>query len=135
MNWKKAFLNGLIGSILSTSACLIYKSIYQEAFYVDFNQVMSTTAIVAACTIGCFLMAIGHQFGLWWKGPKTVGWLNIVYSLISFASIAGVLGFNLPLETESPEMFPGLAIPMHFFPVLSLLSIYPFFHSDFNPKP
>lgn len=72
-------------------------------------------------------MAVGCMMAVKWKGTKMIGWLNIAYSVISFATIAGVFGFNLPLDTESPELFPGMIIPMHFFPVLAILSIFPFF--------
>jgi hypothetical protein len=35
----------------------------------------------------------------------------------------------LPLNIESPEMFPGLAIPMHFFSALFFFAVYPYFRS------
>ena len=60
-------------------------------------------------------MAIGYKIGLKLKGEKTLGLLNVFYSIISFASIAEVIIYNLPLDIEFPEMFPGFAIPMHFF--------------------
>jgi hypothetical protein len=31
------------------------------------------------------------------------------------------------LDVEFPEMFPGLVIPMHFFPALAFFAIDPFF--------
>jgi hypothetical protein len=72
-------------------------------------------------------MASGYKLILAWKGENALGWINIIYSVLSFASIIGVIGYNLPLEIEFPEMFPGLVIPMHFFPILSFLTVYPFF--------
>lgn len=130
MIWKKFFELGLISSLLSTTACLIYAKIYSTAFYVNFGVIVGTTNMIAASAIGCFLMVIGYKLGIQWKGEKVIPWLNILYSIISFASITGVLGFNLPLDIESPEMFPGMVIPMHFFPVLSFLTIYPFFSNQ-----
>lgn len=127
MIWKKAFTIGLISTVLSTIACLVYAKIYTEAFYVDFSAVVGTINMISACAIGCFLMVIGYKFAAQWKGEKAVAWLNIIYGVLSFASIAGVLGFNLPLDMESPEMFPGMVIPMHFFPLIAVLSVYPFF--------
>jgi len=130
MNRKNTILLGLIGTILSAIACAIYARIYSEAFYVDFSKVIALPNMIAACAIACFFMAIGYALAIKWKGEKTLGWLNVAYSVLSFASIVGVLGFNLPLTIESPEMFPGLVIPMHFFPALSVLSVYPFFKSN-----
>ncbi len=127
MSWKQAFIIGIAGSLLSSMASIIYMNIYKEAFLVDFSKVASTTNIVASCIIGCMLMAICYKFAFQWRGEKTIGWLSIAFSIFSFASIAGVFGFNLPLDTESPELFPGMVIPMHFFPILSMLTILPFF--------
>lgn len=127
MNWKQTFIMGTAGSLLSSLASIIYLNIYNEALVVDFSKVAGTSSIVAASIIGCVLMALCYKAAMQWKGIKTIGWLNIAFSIISFASIAGVLGFDLPLDTESPELFPGLVIPMHFFPVLSTLTIFPFF--------
>lgn len=127
MSWKNAFILGLISSVLSSLACIIYANIYKEAFYIDFSKVIGIANIISACTIGCFLMATVYALIYKWQKQAFLGWVNVSFSIISFASIAGVLGFQLPLDIESPEMFPGMVIPMHFFPLLSLLSIFPFF--------
>ena len=133
MSWKKTIILALVSSVLAAVSGIIYNSVYSKAFYVDFSSVLGTVNIISSCTIGCFLMAIGYKIVLGWKGNKLLGWLNIVYAVLSFASIIGVLGFTLPLEIESPEMFPGLAIPMHFFPALALFTVFPFFQSQ-NPQ-
>jgi hypothetical protein len=127
MNWRQTFLMGIAGSLLSSLASIVYLNIYQEAFVVDFSKIAGTTNVVAACTIGCLLITLGYKLVIGWKGTKTIGWLNIIFSVISFASIISVLGFSLPLDTKSPELFPGMVIPMHFFPLLSILIISPFF--------
>ncbi|MFM2386385.1 MAG: hypothetical protein RL660_1142 [Bacteroidota bacterium] len=127
MSWKQTLVMGIAGSLLSSLASIIYLNIYKEAMLVDFSKIAGVANIVSACTIGCLLMAVGYKLAIKWKGTKTVGWLTIVYSIFSFATIAGVFGFNLPLDTESPELFPGMIIPMHFFPVLSILTIFSFF--------
>lgn len=127
MSWRQTFIMGIAGSLLSSLASIIYLNIYKEALVVDFSKIAGIPNIIAACSIGCFLMVVGYKFAISWKGTKAIGWLNIAYSVISFATIAGVFGFNLPLDTESPELFPGMIIPMHFFPVLSILTVIPFF--------
>ncbi len=132
MNWRQALIMGIAGSLLSSLASVIYMNIYNEALVVDFSKVAGISNIIAANTIGCLLMALGYMFIINWKGVKTIGWLNIVFSVLSFASIVGVMGFNLPLDTESPELFPGMIIPMHFFPILSILVIFPFFKLNGN---
>ncbi|WP_028666272.1 hypothetical protein [Runella zeae] len=132
MTWKQTFTMGIVGSLLSSLASIIYLNIYSEAFVVDFSKIAGTSNIIASCTIGGLLLALGYKFAIQWKGKKTIGWLNVAFSILSFASIVGVLGFNLPLDTESPELFPGMVIPMHFFPVLSILTIFPFFNLNYN---
>lgn len=127
MSWKQVLLFGASGALLAALAGVIYNQLYSTAFFVDFGRVLGPVNIIVSCTLGCFLMALGYKLMFGWKGVKLAGWINIVYSILSFASIAGVLGFNLPLDMESPEMFPGLAIPMHFFPALSMFAIFPFF--------
>lgn len=127
MSWKQTFIMGIVASLLSSLASIIYLNIYKDAFVVDFSKVAGTSNIIAACSIGCLLMSICYKLAIRRKGTKIVGWLNIAFCVFSFATIAGVLGFNLPLDIESPELFPGMIIPMHFFPVLSTLSIFPFF--------
>jgi hypothetical protein len=130
MNWQKIFILGAVSTLLSSLACIIYAKVYSEAFLVNFGKVAGTTNFIAASAIGCFLMAVGYKVATNWKGEKAIGWLNLIYSVLSFASIIGVFGFSLPMDIESPEMFPGMVIPMHFFPVLSLLTIYPFFNKN-----
>ena len=72
-------------------------------------------------------MGAAHFLVFKWKGAKMIGWLNVLIAVLSFVSIIGVLGMVLPLDIESPEMFPGLAIPMHFFPALAFFAVKPFF--------
>lgn len=127
MNWKSTLILGAISSTLASIACIIYAKIYSETQLVDFSKVANNISFILSSSIGCFLMASGYKLILAWKGENTLGWINIIYSVLSFASIIGVIGYNLPLEIEFPEMFPGLVIPMHFFPILSFLTVYPFF--------
>ena len=93
----------------------------------DFNSVINTTSIIGACIFACMLIGIGHFLVFKWKGNKLIGWYNILVLIFSFASIIGVLSFRLPLNVEFPEMFTGLAIPMHFFPALAYFALEPFF--------
>jgi apolipoprotein N-acyltransferase len=127
MNWKSTLLLAGISTVLSAAACIIYWIIYNEAFYTDFSQVAGPANFVIASAFGCIMMAVGYKIIWQKKGPTGLGYMNVLYSLISFVSIVGVLGFTLPLEVESPEMFPGMVIPMHFFPALSIMTILPFF--------
>jgi hypothetical protein len=132
MNWKKGLLLGLTSAILSAIAGTLYNQVYSKAFYVDFSTVLNWQGITMASLIGCILMSVTYVLLFKWKKEKFLGWANILFAIVSFASIISVLSFKLPLEMEMPELFPGLAIPMHFFPALSFLTVYPFFKNKTN---
>ncbi len=127
MTLKKISIHVLISALLAIVASLIYNLIYSSAFELNFGSVLTIGGIIGSTLIGCTLMGMGYYVGYKWKGEKSIPWINILISVLSFASIVGVLGIQLPLTMESPEMFPGLAIPMHFFPALSFFAISPFF--------
>lgn len=130
MNFKISFLLAVISSALSIAACLIYNKVYTGSFYVDFSKVIHPTSMIMTCLVGCTLMSLGYTLVMKWRPTLNLGWINIVYTVLSFASIIMVLSFKLPLDMEFPELFPGLAIPMHFFPVLAILAIVPFFKTN-----
>ena len=130
MNLKKAFILAGVSSTLAITACLIYNKVYSSSFYVDFSQIITPTSVILNCLVGCTLMSLGYALVIKWRPTLNLGWVNIVFAILSFASIIMVLSFKLPLEVEFPELFPGLAIPMHIFPVLAFLTIVPFFKSN-----
>ena len=130
MNLNKAFILAGVSSALSITACLIYNKVYSGSFYVDFSKVISPTSMIMTCLVGCTLMSLAYALIIRWRPTLNLAWVNMVFAVLSFASIIMVLSFKLPLEIEFPELFPGLAIPMHFFPVLAFLSIVPFFKSN-----
>lgn len=127
MNVTKGLLLGLTSGILASAVCIAYNEIYCEAFEIDFSNVLTITGMILSSILGCLLMAIGYVIIVKLKKPVFIPWLNVLYCILSFVSVIGVLGYKLPLEAEFPEMFPGLAIPMHFFPTLSFLALVPFF--------
>jgi hypothetical protein len=127
MTLKQISIHVLISALLAIVASLIYNLIYSSAFELNFGSVLTIGGIIGSTLIGCTLMGLGYYVGYKWKGEKSIPWINILISVLSFASIVGVLGIQLPLTIESPEMFPGLAIPMHFFPALAFFTISPFF--------
>lgn len=125
MSWKFGFLLAILTSIMATVMCMIYNSVYEYAFFTDFSKVLNFTSILSACSFAGFLMTLGYIVLAKLTNEHAVVWLNPIYVIISFGAIAGVLFYSLPLDIEYPEMFPGLAIPMLFFPVISLLTVYP----------
>lgn len=127
MNLSKGLLLGVVSGAVASGVSILYNKVYNDAFYSDFSSIMNPIGITIACMIGCILMALSYVLIAKLKKPVLIPWVNIVFCILSFASIISILSFRLPLDMESPEMFPGLAIPMHFFPALSFLSLVPFF--------
>lgn len=132
MIWKRELTHGAISAVLASVAGVMYSTIYSEALVLDFSQVLGVIDIVVGSSIGCLLMSVGYALTIKWKGGLWLGWTNVLYAVLSFASIVGVFSFSLPLEIDYPELFPGLAIPMHFFPVLAFTTIRPFFKTIIN---
>ena len=119
--------HALISAVLASTAALIYNTIYSSGMDVNFSTLLNAKGIIGASVFGCVLMSIAYHVSYKWKGAKGIGISSILIAAISFASIVGVVGFKLPLEIENPELFPGLAIPMHFFPAMAFFCIAPFF--------
>ena len=116
----------LVG-VLSGIAGVVYQKVYIETVGEGFIDIASVKNIMLGCILGTFVAAIGYiLLSLVLKG-KTDMVFNILFVILSFASILGPIGFKLPLEQESPELFPGLAVPMHFFPALGWFALKPFF--------
>ncbi|WP_315821328.1 hypothetical protein [Paraflavitalea speifideaquila] len=125
--FKRAFLLGLVSGALAGAASLIYAKVYHDSLGVDFSTVAAATSIIAASLLGGVLAAVGYW--LLYKLLKSKGEIvfNFLLTILSFASILMPLAYRLPLEAEMPELFPGLAVPMHFFPALAWFTLKPLF--------
>jgi hypothetical protein len=128
MNFKKTIFLGIVSGVLASIIGILYNAAYSNAFRLDFSSVLNINAIIMSSIVGCLLMAFGYFFAFKVKKAVLIPWLNVFYCVLSFVSIISVLSFKLPLDIEFPEMFPGLAVPMHFFPALSFLALVPFFN-------
>lgn len=132
MRSKKFLLHGAASSMLSIVACIIYREIYTKTLGVDYSAVLNIVGIIAASIFGCILMALAYFLLDRWAKHQWTGVLNILIAGLSLASVISPLSITLPLEIETPELFPGLAIPMHFFPALAFFALVPFFQSKEN---
>jgi drug/metabolite transporter (DMT)-like permease len=124
---KRILLLGIIAGILSAVAGIMYLKMYEEATMVDFSPIMNSIAILGSSVLACLLMALGYVILEKLKKTNWTGFLNVLIIVLTFASIVGPISMTLPLDFEFPEMFPGLAIPMHFFPALIFFGLQPFF--------
>ncbi|MFK8036771.1 MAG: hypothetical protein AB8B74_00650 [Crocinitomicaceae bacterium] len=127
---KVNFLHGIVAGLLSAIAGIVYLQLYQNLNFVDFSLVINIGAIAGSSIIGCILMALGYVLLDKIKKPNLKGIMNLLIMILSFLSILGPIMMTLPLEVDFPELFPGLVIPMHFFPAMIFFGLAPFFKSQ-----
>jgi len=125
--FKKIFFHGLWAGILSAIAAIIYNRIYFFATETNYSKLVNTGSLIGINLLGCLLAAFGFWLFKKWFGSKGEIIFNFSFSILSFASIIIPISVNLPLDIQSPELFPGLVVPMHFFPAIAWYTIRPFF--------
>jgi len=131
--FKKIFFHAITAAVLASIAAIIYTRIYFFATEADFSKVLNTTTVIGLNAIICLLAAF-----LFWtlqalmkKKGEVI--FNFVFSIASFACVIIPISLTLPLDIEFPELFPGLAVPMIFFPAVAWYTVQPLFVSK-HPK-
>ena len=125
--FKRIILLGLVAGLLAGIASIVYQQVYTSSLGADFALVVRPVNIVMACILGALLAAAGYWLLTKWLKDKGEIVFNFVFVMLVFASIMGPFSATLPLDIEYPELFPGLAIPMHFFPALAWFTLKPLF--------
>jgi len=125
--FKRIFIQGLVAAVLAAIAGIIYNRIYFFATETDFSRIINIGSIigfsVAICMAATFIC-----FGLMkWLGKTGEIVFNFLFSIISFACVMIPISISLPLDIKSPEIFPGLAVPMVFFPPVAWYTLRPIF--------
>ena len=127
---KKIFFHGICAGVLSAVACIIYNRIYFFATEVDFSKVINIPVLIGINLLACMLAAAGY-----WALKKLLKknadiFFNLIFTILSFASVIFPISISLPLDVKYPELFPGLTVPMHFFPALAWFTLQPLFIRD-----
>ena len=129
--FKKALFLGICSGILAAVAAIIYSTIYKNSLGADFSKIINPGSIIGSCLFGGILASVGYALlSRWVKGDLLEKFFPLLFATLSFASIVGSFSIALPLDISQPELFPGLSVPMHFFPVLAWLVLKPFFRFD-----
>lgn len=123
----KIFLHGIIAGVLAAVAGIIYFTIYQSTLGTAFDPIVNFGSITGLCILACVLISGGYMLLKRFKKQNLTGWLNVLVAVLSFASIIGPISMSLPLNIKNPELFPGLVVPMNFFPAMAFFCIAPFF--------
>ena len=124
---NKIIAHGVVAGVLSAVAGIIYLNLYQNLLFLDFSAVLSMGSIAGASLLGCLLMTGGYLLLARLHKSHLRGWVNLLIITLTFLSILGPISVTLPLDVDFPELFPGLAVPMHFFPAMIFFGVAPFF--------
>jgi hypothetical protein len=128
--FKKIFFLSISAGIFSSVACIVYNRIYFFAFEIEFQKLVNSGSLIAINMFACIIAGVGYYFIKTWFTRDHEKIFNLLFTLLSFASILAPLAISLPLDIKNPELFPGLAIPMHFFPAISWFTVKPFFSKE-----
>lgn len=129
--FRKLFFWGLTAGILSAVASLIYHRIFGFAFTYeglpDYSKVANIPVLIGLNLAAGMVAAAGCYICLLLFKQKAELVFNLLFSLLSFASIMYPISVRLPLDIQNPELFPLLTVPMHFFPVIAWMTVRPVF--------
>jgi ABC-type branched-subunit amino acid transport system permease subunit len=125
--FRKSLALGIVSGLLAGIAGVIYAGIYYSINEADFSGVVSTVKIITASLVGGVLAAIGYSLLDRWLRARGEIVFNLVFTLISFITLLGPIAVKLPRNINTPELFPGMVIPMHFFPALVWFTLKPIF--------
>jgi hypothetical protein len=125
--FKKYFIHGLLSGILAALAANIYYRIYFFATQADFSRILGVVRIIGLNILVSFLAAFLNYFLVKWLKQRGDIVFNFLFSILSFALIIIPISISLPLDIKFPELFPGLAVPMIFFPALAWFTVVPLF--------
>ena len=125
--FKKSLALGVVSGLLAGIAGVVYARVYHSSLGADFSKVVSTIRIIAASLAGGVLAAFGYTLLDAWMKARGEVVFNFIFTVISFATLLAPFAVKLPLDMEAPELFPGMVIPMHFFPALAWYTLKPIF--------
>lgn len=128
--FKRIFFLGILAGILAAVAGIIYNRIYFFATETDFSKILNTASIIGFNLIICLTASFLYWMLVYWLKRKGEIVFNFLFAILSFAMVIIPISISLPLEIKNPELFPGLAVPMVFFPALAWHTLKPLFIKD-----
>jgi len=125
--YKKILVHSITAGALSAIAANIYYRIYFFATQADFSIVLNPWNMSGLSLLTCLVAGIVY-FGLVkWLNKTGEIIFNFLFSILSFTSVMKPIAMTLPLKIQFPELFPGLAVPMVFFPAMAWYTLKPLF--------
>jgi hypothetical protein len=127
---KKHFYHGLTSGIMAALAAIIYSRIHFFATQADFAAVINPGTMISLNIGVCLLISIAYYLFTIIAKKKRELVFNLMISILSFAAVIIPISVSLPLSVRNPELFPGLAVPMVFFPALAWFTFKPLFIAE-----
>ena len=126
--FKKVLYHSLLAGVLASVAGIIYNRIYFFATEADFSKVLNTGSIIGLNIMVCTAAGLVYWGLIKSMNKKGEILFNFLFSIISFACVMIPISISLPLKIQFPELFPGLAVPMVFFPAIAWFTVRPLFN-------
>jgi len=126
--YRRDFFQGISAGVLAAAAGIIYSHVYAFANASDFSALVNPASISGLNIAAGMLIAAMHGLMFKWIKKHAELIFNLSLIIISFGLIVIPISISLPLNILSPELFPGLVIPMLFFPAIAWFTIAPFFN-------
>jgi len=130
--FKIHFYHGLVSGIMAATAAIIYNRIHFFATQTDFSDIINTGTIISVNLIACLIISVSYYFYNLIFHKRGIVFFHVLLSILSFAVIIIPVSLSLPLTVKNPELFPGLAVPLVFFPALSWFTFKPLFETSFD---
>jgi hypothetical protein len=125
--FKRLFIHAFLAAFIASVAGIIYNRIYFFATEADFSRIINYGTIAGFSFLVCMAAAFVEYALVSWLGKKGYVAFNLLFSILSFACVMVPISATLPLTIKTPELFPGLAVPMMFFPAMAWYTLAPLF--------
>lgn len=128
--FRRHFYHGITSGIMAALAAIIYSRIHFFATQSDFSAIVNVGTMISLNLIVCLIFSAGYYFFISiWKNKGNIAF-HLFITILSFAAVIIPISVSLPLSVKNPELFPGLAVPMIFFPALAWFTLKPLFIID-----
>jgi hypothetical protein len=125
--FKRSLSLGIIAGLLAGLASMVYQKVYASSLGEDFASIAKPVSIISISLFAGIVAAVLFSLSQLWLKRKGEIVFNFVFVALSFVSIMAPFAMKLPFDIEYPELFPGLIVPMHFFPALAWFTLKPLF--------
>ena len=122
--FKKLLLLGIATAVVSSLGAIMFAKFYNDTIF-DYTKILSYTSIAAGCTFVSIFAAV-----TFWAAQMILkSWAEFIFNAVfAIGSMASIL-YPISAEVQNDEFgyFMVYAIPLHFFPVLTWVTLKPLF--------